>query len=169
MPTSWVHITVKPPMEKIVDPQPTEQQQPTIPLQQQTTPPSLATFDPTQVQTGEVEGNDLEYALSRSIIKKLAKEIAVARKNIKAQKLQQGRGKRKLILADSSDDEEELVAAAVDIVEDARANKVSVEVQFQRYVDAGAPEGRLKKAKTGPTAENVVDLMWTPPPHLRPP
>ena len=86
------------------------------------------------------------------------------RKKIKTQKQQQGRGKRKIILADSSDHEEELAAAAVDIVEDARANKLSVEVQFQRYVDTGAPEGRPKKAKTAPTPENVVDLVLTPPP-----
>ena len=138
VPTSWVHITVKPPTAKLVDPQPTKQQQPKVPPQQQTTPPAPATVDPTQVPTGEVEKNDLEYALSRGIIKKLAKEIAIARKKIKAQKLQQGRGKRKLILADSSDDEKELAAAAIDIVEDAHANKVSIEIQFQRYLDVGA-------------------------------
>ena len=128
VPTSRVHITVKPPTAKVVDPQLTEQQQPTVPPQQQTTPPAPVTIDPTQVQTGEVEYNDPEYALSKSIIKNMAKEIAVARKKLKTQKLQQGRGKRKLILADSSDDEEELEATAVDIVEDARANKVSVEI-----------------------------------------
>ena len=100
MPTSRVHITVKPSTAKVVDPQPTAQQQPTIPPQPQTTPPAPATVDPTQVQIGEVEGNDPEYVLSKSIIKKLAKEISVARKNIKAQKLQQGRGKHKIILAD---------------------------------------------------------------------
>ena len=66
--------------------------------------------------------------MSKSIIKKLAKEIAIARKRIKAQKLQEGKGKCKLILADSSDDEEELAAAAIDVIEDARANKVSVEI-----------------------------------------
>ena len=80
VPTSRVHITVKPPTAKVVDPQPTEQQQPKVPPQQQTTPPAPATVDPTQIKTGEVEGNDPEYALSKSIIKKLAKEIAVARK-----------------------------------------------------------------------------------------
>ena len=88
VPTSRVHITVKPPTAKVVDPQPTEQQQPTIQPQQQTTPLAPAIVDPTQVPTGEVEGNDPKYALSKSIIKKLAKEIAIARKRIKAQKLQ---------------------------------------------------------------------------------
>ena len=86
--TSRVHITVKPPTAKVVDPQPTKQQQPTVQPWQQTTPLAPTTVDPTQVPTGEVKGDDPEYALSRSIIKKLAKEIAVARKRIKAQKLQ---------------------------------------------------------------------------------
>ena len=53
---------------------------------------------------------------------------------------------------------------AVDVVEDAYANKVLVEIQFQRYLDAGAPEGRPKKAKKALTPENVVDLVSTPPP-----
>jgi len=35
------------------------------------------------------------------------------------QKRQQGKGKRKLVLADSTDDDEELAASALDIVEDA--------------------------------------------------
>ena len=61
----------------------------------------------------------------------MAKEIAAARKRLKAQKVQQGKGKRKLIIAESSDDEEELVATVVDIVEDSAANKVPVETQFQ--------------------------------------
>ena len=102
--------------------------------------------------------------MSRSIIKKLAKEIAVARRKIKLQKRQQGKGKRKLVLADSTDDEEELAASALDIVEDARANKVTVETQFQRFIDAGAPEGPPKKAKTQSTPEHIVDLVSTPPP-----
>ena len=53
---------------------------------------------------------------------------------------------------------------AVDIVEDAAANKVSVETQFQRYLDTGSLEGRPKKEKTTPMPENVVDLVSTPPP-----
>ena len=101
--------------------------------------------------------------MSRSILRKLAKEIAIARRNIKLQKRQQGKGKRKLVLADSTDDDEELAATALDIVEDARANKVTVETQFQRFVEAGAPEGRPKKAKTTPLSEDVVDLVTTPP------
>ena len=130
VPTSRVHLTVKPPTAKVAAPQPTEQQQPTEqtqPTVQQTTPPAAATVDPAQIPTEEVEEDNPEYALSRSIIKKLANEIAIARKKIKMQKQQQGKGKRKLVLADSTDDDEELAAAAVDIVQDARANKVSVE------------------------------------------
>ena len=61
----------------------------------------------------------------------MAVKIAVTRRKIKAQKRQQGKGKHKLLLADSTDDEDELAASAVDIVEDAKANKVSVETQFQ--------------------------------------
>ena len=127
--TSRVHITVKPSTAQVVVPQPPEQQQPTIqthPTVQQTTPPALALVKPIQEQTGEVEEDDPEYSLSKRNIKKLAKEIAVSRKRLKTKKQQTGRGKCKLIL-DSSDDEEELAAAAVNIVEDARANKVSVE------------------------------------------
>ena len=91
-PTSRVHITVKPPTAKVVDPQPTEQQQPTVQPQQQTTPPAPSTVDPIQIPTGEVEDADPKYVLSKSIIKKLAKEIAIARKRIKAQKLQKRQG-----------------------------------------------------------------------------
>ena len=97
---------------------------------QQTTPPAPAIVKPTPEPTGEVKEDDPEYALSKSNIKKLAKEIAVARKRLKTQKQKTGRGKRKLIL-DSSDDDDELAAVAVDIVEDSRVNKVSVETQFQ--------------------------------------
>ena len=53
---------------------------------------------------------------------------------------------------------------ALDIIEDAAANKVPVETQFQRFVDAGAQAGRPKKVKTTTTPENIVDLVSTPPP-----
>ena len=167
MTTSRVHLIVKHPTAPRVDPpsteqqQPTEQAQPTVP---QIAPPTPKTVDPAQTPTGEVEEDNPEYVVSRSIIKKLAKEIAIARRKIKLQKRQQGKGKRKLVLADSTDDDEELAAAALDIVEDARANKVTVETQFQRFIEARAPEGRPKKAKTQSTPENVVDLVSTPPP-----
>ena len=80
------------------------------------------------------------------------------------QEQQQGKGKCKLIIAESSDDEEELAAAALDIIEDSATNKVPVETKFKRFVEAGAPKGRPKKAKTTTTPENVVDLVSTPPP-----
>ena len=75
----------------------------------------------------KVEPDNPEYAVSRGIIKKLASEIAAARKKIKGQEQQQGKGKCKLIITESSDDDDELAAAALDIIEDAAANKVPVE------------------------------------------
>ena len=99
----------------------------------------------------------------------MSKEIAVARKKLKTQQQQQGKGKCKLILADSSDDEEELAATALHIIEDATANKVPVENQFQRFVEPGALPGRPKKAKTTHTTmpANVIDLVSMPsPPSL---
>ena len=93
----------------------------------------------------------------------MLKEIAVARKKLKTQQQQQGKGKHNIILTDSIEDEKKLVAMVLDIIEDAIANKVPVETQFQRFVDTGAQVGRLKKAKTMKTPENVVDIMSTPP------
>ena len=57
-----------------------------------------------------------------------------------------------------------MAAVALEIIEDAIANKVLVETQFLHFVKAGAPEGWPKKAKTTTTPENVVDLVSTPPP-----
>ena len=160
-PTGRVQIIIKPPAVKRDDPQPTEPQpQP----QQKTTLSAPVSVTPTQVPMGEVDPDNPEYALSQGIIKKLAAEIVAARKKIKAQKVQQGKGKHKLIIAESSDDEEELVATALDIIEDAATNKVPVETQFQWFIEAGAPEGRPKKEKTTTTPKNVVDLVLTPPP-----
>ena len=88
----------------------------------------------------------------------------MARKKLKTQQQQQGKGKHKLILADSSEDEEELAATTLDIIEDAAANKVPVKTQLQRFVDAGAQAGRPKKAKTTTMPENVVNLVSTTPP-----
>ena len=113
---------------------------------------------------GEVKLGNFEYDLSQGIIKKLAAEIAAARKKIKAQKVQQGKGKHKLIIAESSDDEEELAAAAFDIIEDATTNKLPVETQFQWFLEAGALERQPKKAKKTMMPEDIVDLVSTPPP-----
>ena len=76
-----------------------------------------------------------------------------------------GKGKRRILLSESKD-EEELLATAVDIIEDTTTNKVLVETQFKRSVDAGAKQGRPKKLKTVTTSvdENIVDLVSTPQP-----
>ena len=141
-PTGRVQITIKPPTRfdpQLTDQQPIEQQ-PTEPQpQQQATPPAPASVTPTQLPMNGVEHDNPEYALSKGIIQKLAKEIAAARRKLRAQKVQQGKGKRKLLI-ESSDDEEELAATALDIIEDAVANKVPVETQFQRFLEAGAPK-----------------------------
>ena len=65
----------------------------------------------------------------------MSKEIASARKKIRTQQQQQGKGKYKLIIIESSDDEEELGSMAIDIIEYAAANKVPVETQFQIFVE----------------------------------
>ena len=100
------------------------------------------------------------------IIRKLLKEIAAARKKIRTQQRQQGKGKCKLIIAESSDDKEELGAIVIDIIEDAIANKVPMKTQFQIFVEAGALPGRPKKSKITHTStdEKFVDLLSTPPP-----
>ena len=78
----------------------------------------------------EVEPDNPEYTVSKGIIQKLANEIIATRKKIKGQEQQQGKVKHKLIIAESSDDEDELAATALDIIEDAATNKVLVETQF---------------------------------------
>ena len=90
---------------------------------------------------GEVEPDNPEYAVTKGIIRKLANEIAAARNKLKTQEQQKGKGRCKLIISESSDDEEELEATALDIIEDATTNKVPVETQFQNFVDAGAQAG----------------------------
>ena len=94
------------------------------------------------------------------------KEIAAARKKIKTQQRQQGKGKCKLIIIESSDDEEELGDMAIDIIEYVAANKVPMETQFQRFVEAGALLGRPKKSKITHTMtpKNVIDIVSMPPP-----
>ena len=96
----------------------------------------------------------------------MSKEIAAARKKIRTQQRQQGKGKHKLIITESSDDEEELGVIPIDIIEYSVANKVPLETQFQIFVEAGALPGQPKKSKIThmSTPENVVDLVSTPPP-----
>ena len=121
---------------------------------------------PTQEPRGETEPENPEYAITKGIIKKLSKEIAATRKKLRTQQQQQGKGKSKIIIAESLDDEEELGAMTIDIIEDAAANKVPVEAQFQRFIEARALPGQPKKAKITHTLtpENIVDLVLTPPP-----
>ena len=105
-----------------------------------------------------MEMENPEYAITKENICKLSKEIANSRKRRQIQEQKQGKGKCKLIIAESSKDEDELAATTVDIIEDATANKISVE--------AGAQQGQSKKVKSTNTsmAKNVVDLVSTPPP-----
>ena len=51
---------------------------------------------------GDIESNNLEYDITKEKIKKLAKEIAAARKKTTETK---GKGKRKLILSESKDED----------------------------------------------------------------
>ena len=96
----------------------------------------------------------------------MSKDIAASRKRKRSQEQEQGKGKCKLIIVESSEYEDELVATAVDIIKDAVANKISVEAQFQKFVEVGAQQGRPKKEKitNTSTTKNVFDLVSTPPP-----
>ena len=67
-------------------------------------------------------------------MRKIAKEISTSRKKKGTQ--EKGKGKPKLILSEESEDEEELLATIVDILEDAVINKVSVETQFKKFVES---------------------------------
>ena len=64
------------------------------------------------------------YALTKENIRKLLKEIAASRKRKRIQEQEKGKGKRKIIITESSKYEDELAATAVDIIEDAVANKI---------------------------------------------
>ena len=63
--------------------------------------------------------------MTKQNLKRIAQEISTSRKKQGSQA--QGKGKCKLILLEESEDEKELLATAVDILEDASMNKVSVE------------------------------------------
>ena len=78
-------------------------------------------------------------------LRKIAKEIVASRKNKANQ--EKGKGKCKLILSELKD-EEELLATAIDIIEDAAANKILVETQFKWFIDSRVKQGRSKKVKT---------------------
>ena len=90
----------------------------------------------TQEPREEIETKYTEYVVTKEIITKLSKGIAAAIKRKRTQP--QGKGKCKLIIPESSDDDKELAAMAIDIIEYALANKVPMETQFQIFVEAGA-------------------------------
>ena len=91
----------------------------------------------------------------------MSKEIVVVRKRKRTQP--QGKGKCNIIIVESSDDEEELAATALDIIEDAAANKVLVETQFQRFVEVGALLGCPKKTNiTQTTKQQPEQQIITP-------
>ena len=101
--------------------------------------------------------------MTKENLRKIVKELVTSR-NRKALQ-EKWKGKRKIILSESKD-EEELLVIALDIIEDATTNKVLVETQFKQFVNARAKQGRPKKVKTATTLvdENIVDLDSTPPP-----
>ena len=76
--------------------------------------------------------------MTKENLRKIAKEIAASRKKKAIQ--EKGKGKHWLLLYES-EDEEELFATTVDIIEDATTNKVLVETQFRRFVKAGEKQG----------------------------
>ena len=96
-------------------------------------------------------------------LRKITKEVAASRKRKEIQ--EKRKGKHKLILSEL-EDEEKILVTIIDIIEDVIANKVSVETQFKRFVNAGAKQGTPKKVKIATTSvdENIVDLVSTPPP-----
>ena len=95
---------------------------------QQVTNPAKENLIPTHTPREVIEIENLEYAVTKEIITKLSKDIVATRKRERIQP--QGKGKRKLIIPESSDDDEELAATTLDIIEDVAANKVPVETQF---------------------------------------
>ena len=62
-------------------------------------------------------------------LKRISQEISTSRKKKGTQA--QGKGERKLILSEESEDEDELLATTADILEDVALNKVSIEKQFK--------------------------------------
>ena len=66
--------------------------------------------------------------MTKENLRKIVKETTASRKKKAIQ--EKGKGKRWILLYES-EDEEELFATTVDIIEDATTNKVSVETQFK--------------------------------------
>ena len=108
---------------------PTLQRQETQ-AQQLVTNPAEESLVSTKDQGGVLDTENPEYVVTKENIRKLSKEIAASRKRKRTQEQEQGKGKRKLIIAESSEDEEELAAIAYDIIEDSASNRVLVETQL---------------------------------------
>ena len=65
------------------------------------------------------------------------------------------------MLSEESKYEEELLATAVDILEDASLNKVSIETQFKQFIEVGAKQGRTKKVRVA-TPLKIYPIDLTP-------
>ena len=74
---------------------------------------------------GETQFDRPEYAMTKDNIKRIAQEISTSRKKKGSEA--QGKGKHKVNLPEESEDEEELLSIAGDILEDATLKKLSVE------------------------------------------
>ena len=94
--TDRLQITIKPSTAKRTEPQIAK---PKPQTQLQITPPAAESVVPTQELTSHAELENPEYAITKGIIRKLSKEIEIARKKIKTQEQQQGKGKCKLIIS----------------------------------------------------------------------
>ena len=140
--TGRLQITIRPPTLQREETQ----------AQQQVTNLAKESLVSTQDQGGEIDTENPEYVVTKENIRRLSKEIAASRKRKRTQKQEQGKGKHKLIIAESSEDEEEIVATTCDIKEDTIANKVLVEAQFHKFVKAGAQQGWPKKEKSTNTS-----------------
>ena len=99
--------------------------------QQAVTPTEQNIIVPTHQQEGgeeqieeDIESDNPEYAMTKENLRKIANEIATSRKKKAIQ--EKGKGKRILLLSDL-EDEEELLATTVNILEDATKNKFLVE------------------------------------------
>ena len=95
--------------------------------------------------------------MTKENLKRIAHEISTSSKKKGSQ--EQGKGKRKLILPEESKDEEELLAIGAEILEDVALNKVSIETQFNQFIELGLKQGRPKKVRVvTPLEISPIDL-----------
>ena len=101
--------------------------------------------------------------MTKENLKKIAHKISTSRKKKESQA--QGKGKHKIILPKESENEQELLASVVDILEDASINKVYVKTQFKHFIELEEKQGRSKKVIFSiPSKLYPIDLVSTPPP-----